>query len=425
MALAPPSALDPLVILPIADAWVQPNHDHPLFLANTLMLKAVTKSGQAIFLAGFLLTTVLFRSAVQACTTLSIADTKGGIYFGRTMEMALDFPYQITAFPVGHQFTSKLRNDTLGLRYRSKHRIVAVTVPLAAPTDLKIVEGVNEAGLTFSMLAFPAVGPDADPDGTRKALAAVDLGSWILGQFTTTDEVKAALQAQPVVLTALSVMGNAKTPFHYVLHDRRGAAIVIEYVNSKQIVYNNPVNVMTNGPSFSWHLTNLSNYSFLTNVDQSRGTFGSLTVVAPDSGVATTGLPSANTSVGRFVRAAYYSQYAKRADNPDDSIRVLAHVMNNFDRPVNLTIDAASSLVNSDGAVGDILAKRKREPAFLSESTKWTTLTDLNRSRLYIRPQNAMNYTMIDLKKLFQFTEVRSFPLDRLNGTAKAGNDLF
>jgi len=95
----------------------------------------------------------------------------------------------------------------------------------------------------------------------------VDLGSWALGQFTTAAEVKAALQAQPVILTALSVMGNAKTPFHYVLHDRSGAAIVIEYVGGRQMIYDNPVKVMTNGPSFSWHLTNLSNYSFLSNID--------------------------------------------------------------------------------------------------------------------------------------------------------------
>jgi choloylglycine hydrolase len=375
-------------------------------------------------LAASLLAALVVHGVARACTTLTVSDSKGGVYFGRTMEMALDFPYQVTAFPAGRSLTSTLANGVPGLRYRTKRRILAVTVPLASPTDLKIVEGVNEAGLTFSMLAFPAVGPEADPDGTRKALAAVDLGSWALGQFTTTAEVKAALRAQPVILTALSVMGNAKTPFHYVLHDRSGAGIVIEYVGGKQVISDNPVNVMTNGPSFSWHLTNLANYSFLTNVDRSQGTFGSLTVVAPDSGVATSGLPSANTSVGRFVRAAFYSQYAKRADTPDDAVRVLAHVMNNFDRPVNITIDMASSPVANEGAVGAILSTAKTMPAMISESTKWTTLSDLNRGRFYIRSQNAMNYTMFDFRKLAPSTEVRSFPLDRLNGTAVDGNSL-
>jgi penicillin V acylase-like amidase (Ntn superfamily) len=345
------------------------------------------------------------------------------VYFGRTLEMALDFPYQITAFPAGRSLTSTLAKGATGLRYLTRYRILAVTVPLASPTDLKIVEGVNEAGLTFSLLAFPAVGPEGDPQGTRKALAAVDLGSWALGQFTTTAEVKAALRAQPVILTPLSVMGNAKTPFHYVLHDRSGAGIVIEYVGGKQVIYDNPVNVMTNGPSFSWHLTNLANYSFLTNVDKSQGTFGTLTVVAPDSGVATSGLPAANTSVGRFVRAAFYSQYAKRADNPDDAVRVLAHVMNNFDRPMNITIDATSSPVANEGTVGAILSTAKKMPAAISESTKWTTLSDLNRGRFYIRSQNAMNYTMFDFRGLSPVTEVRSIPLDRLNGMAANGNN--
>ncbi|MFN9622368.1 MAG: linear amide C-N hydrolase [Cyanobacteriota bacterium] len=367
---------------------------------------------------------LVVHGVARACTTLTVRDTKGGVYFGRTLEMALDFPYQITAFPAGRSLTSTLAKGAPGLRYRTRHRILAVTVPLASPTDLKIVEGVNEAGLTFSVLAFPAVGPEADPDGTRKALAAVDLGSWALGQFTTTAEVKAALRAQPVILTPLSVMGNARTPFHYVLHDRSGAGIVIEYLGGKQVIYDNPVNVMTNGPSFSWHLTNLANYSFLTNLDRSRGTFGSLTVIAPDSGVATSGLPAANTSVGRFVRAAFYSHYAKRSDNPDDAVRVLAHVMNNFDRPVNITIDKASSPVANEGAVGAILSNAKTMPAAISESTKWTTLSDLNRGRFYIRSQNAMNYTMFDFRGLSPATGVRSIPLERLDGMAVNGNTL-
>lgn len=150
-----------------------------------------------------------------------------------------------------------------------------------------------------------------------------------------------------------------------------------------------------------------------------------MTVVAPDSGVATSGLPSANTSAGRVVRAAYSSPYARRVESLDDAEHILAHVLNNFERPVDLIIDAASSLVNSDGAGGAMLSRQKKAPAFPSESTKWTTLTDLHWGRLCTRPQTTMNSIMIDLQKLARFTEVRSFPLDRLNGTAIEGNGLF
>ena len=55
-------------------------------------------------------------------------------------------------------------------------------------------------------------------------------------------------------------------------------------------VYDNPVGVMTNGPKFDWHLTNLDNYTFLSNVDRSSASFGSYKAAQPDSGIATAGL---------------------------------------------------------------------------------------------------------------------------------------
>ncbi|NMF85206.1 linear amide C-N hydrolase [Nodosilinea sp. P-1105] len=49
----------------------------------------------------------------------------------------------------------------------------------------------------------------------------------------------------------------------------------------------NPVGSVTNGPRFDWHLTNLSHYTCLSNVDQLTNTFGSLKVSQPDFSIAT------------------------------------------------------------------------------------------------------------------------------------------
>ena len=83
-------------------------------------------------------------------------------------------------------------------------------------------------------------------------------------------EVKQALEQTPALVTALLPFGVLKTPFHYTLHDATGASIVIEFANGQQNVIDNPIGVMTNGPEFQWHLTNLNNYTFLSNKDQSR-----------------------------------------------------------------------------------------------------------------------------------------------------------
>ncbi|MEX6227030.1 linear amide C-N hydrolase [Providencia hangzhouensis] len=96
---------------------------------------------------------------------------------------------------------------------------------------------------------------------------------------------------------------------------------------------------MTNGPDFQWHLKNLNNYSQLSNLDKSTNLLGNIRVTQPDSGIATANLPSSDTSVGRFVRAVFYSTYDPQADNAKEAINTLAHIMNNFDCTKNITVD--------------------------------------------------------------------------------------
>ena len=269
------------------------------------------------------------------CTSLIYRDAAGRPYFGRTLELTVELPYQVAYVPPGTPFSSaSVGHPALG--YRACHAFVAVTVPDRVPAadapvafaDLKVLEGLNDQGLTFSLLSYPAAsGKQKAVDLTRAVLSASDLGSWALGQFATVAEVKTALAEQPVMLEALAMLGGVESPFHYVVHDATGAALVIEFDHGAMTLHDNPVGVMTNGPAFGWHLTNLDNYTFLSNVDRSRATFGTYTATQPDSGIATAGLPASNTSVGRFVRAAYYAQFTEAAATPDLAVTTLAHII--------------------------------------------------------------------------------------------------
>ncbi|WP_439273445.1 linear amide C-N hydrolase [Pseudochrobactrum sp. HB0163] len=342
-----------------------------------------------------------------ACTALLFRDNSGGAYAGRTMELSMELPYVVASIPAGHQFSSLVEGHE-PLSFQAKYNIFAITVPNGSLADLKIVEGVNEQGLTFSVLAYAgASGPAANAVKTKALLAAVDLGAWVLGQFADTAEVKAALSENTVILTALAPLRGAKTPFHFVVHDRCGKSIVIEFSDHKQNVYDNPVGVMTNGPEFTWHLTNLNNYTFLNNMDQSSGKFGDLCVMQPDSGIATAGLPSSNTSVGRFVRAVYYAHFAEKTA-PEKTIRALAHVMNNFDRPRGITIDPK----NSGGLEVEDMSDDDLD--YKTEYTSWTTLADLTRNQFYIRTYDNINYIRFDLNRLFAQPQLKAAPLEKI-----------
>ncbi len=363
------------------------------------------------------------------CTSLIYRDSTDRVYFGRTLELTIDLPYQVVHFPVGTSFASTIGGHPT-FEYVGNYAFLGVAMPGRLPTkdapigidDFKTLEGLNDRGLTFSLLSYPAAsGTQAKVAATRAVLSASDLGSWALSQFATVAEVKAALREQPVMLEALALLGGVESPFHYVVHDPVGDSVVLEFHKGKMTVYDNPVGVMTNGPEFGWHLTNLNNYTFLSNIDASSGTFGSYEAVQPDSGIATAGLPASNTSVGRFVRAAFYSQYTEKVDTPDLAVQTLAHIMNNFDRPRGVTIDYAT---DGGGHLEVAGLPADSRTAYATEFTSWTNLSDLSRKHFYLRTYRGMNFTRFDLNVLAGGGGPRILPVSQLDGLAGDGTQM-
>lgn len=347
------------------------------------------------------------------CTSLLYHDAANRAYLGRTLELSLELPYQIALFPKGQALSSTVAGHP-ALKWETSHAIIAVTMPAdphagANPDNFKIVEGMNDAGLTFSVQSYPHVsGPQTPVDGARAALSAVDLGTWVLGQFSTVAQVKAALAETPVVVEPVAILGGQEMPFHYSLHDPSGASLVIEFHKGVRTVHDNPVGVMTNGPQFDWHLTNLNNYTFLNNVDRASTTFGSFKAVQPDSGSAKIGLPGTDTSVDRFIRAVYFAEFAEKQEDPDKAVEMVAHIMNNFDRPRGISIDPTSQ------GIGYVQETGQGEAPPPTEYTSWTNISDLDRRIFFLRNGAGMNYIGLNLKDMAGTTQFSATPMARL-----------
>lgn len=368
----------------------------------------------ATLVAGVIVTPTLS----SACTSLLYTDANGAHYAGRTMELPMELPYEATYFPKGTDFSSKSDNQP-ALTFQSKFGFMSLTVPDPISKDLKVVEGLNDQGLSFSVLAFASTdGPKDMVNKTTDVLAAIDLGAWALSQFKNVAQVKTALEAQPVLVTALLPLGLLKTPFHYTLHDASGDSIVIEFSNGKQNVIDNPLGVMTNGPEFAWHMTNLNNYTFLDNKDHSKLELNGVHFHQPDSGIATVALPASNTSVGRFVRAVYYSQFAEKANTPEKAVSTLAHVMNNFDRPRGITIDNRFT----DGIENIAAPGVEGQPIYTSEYTSWTALSNLHQLQFSVRSYDNLNYVNFDLAALAHEKNKRTIKLSNITVGLTDGN---
>lgn len=352
-----------------------------------------------------------------ACTVLIFKDANGAAYQARTLEFAAFLNNSISYFPAGTQIESVAPTGQSGLTFSTKYPILGIGLRMDknAKQDA-LMEGVNDQGLSFTINAFNGASGPKGGIAANKALSVMDFASWTLGSFQTVEQVKAALQSNQVQLwlPKVALMGNVEAPFHYAIFDKSGAGIVVEFINGNIVVYDNPVGVMTNGPAFSWHLENMNNYSQLSNQDHNTNQFNNLKVVSPDSGNALGGVPSSQTSPNRFVKAAYYSNYVRKAKTSKEAITTLSHIMNNFDRPYDLSSDPA-------GGVGD----GPRGNTASSEVTYFTVMNDLSQNRFYIRTINSMNYSMIDIRKLSSLKQIKSVPTYSINEVGSDATDLF
>lgn len=271
------------------------------------------------FLVGLLVSVALLLTSIGntiACTALMVTDVNGKAYYGRTMELpfTLPLPSSLTYVPADTKVESATPAGLKGKTFNTKYPILGMTVPIVVGVKQPLVlDGINDQGLSFSANALlsssaPAVGSD-----NGKILSINDIGAWILGSFKNVAEVKAAMESNNTEfwLPRMPILGNVPAPLHFAIFDKAGNGLVIEFFNGKKNIYDNPVGVLTNGPEFTWHLTNLNNYT-QSNVDKNSGQLGKLKLQTQDSGIALTALPSAQTATGRFVKGAFLvTMYAK------------------------------------------------------------------------------------------------------------------
>lgn len=372
-----------------------------------------------VFLTTFLLASSITNS--YACTVLAFIDAKGNVYQGRANEFLYQQPDELTYWPAGTRIESVTPNGQQGKTFNTKYAILAATLKGMTPNAKQdtVHEAANDQGMSLTTNFYTLNGQPTVTAPPAQVLSALDFAAWALGNFQTVEQLKQALQNKDVDiwLPQMPNMGNLVAPLHFAIYDKVGGAVVIEWTGGQTLVYDNKVGVMTNEPPFPWHLENMNNYAYLTNVDKNTGKFNKLSVTAFDSGGAMAALPAANNSMGRFVRAAYYANFAKKAKTPEQALLTMGHVMNNFDRPIDITVDKPNA------AAADLGASASKPT---SEATYFTVIKDLSRNLFLIRTINAFNFTQFDLNKLSAIKETRVVSFKDLNANTNLdGTPLF
>jgi choloylglycine hydrolase len=314
----------------------------------------------------------------QACTGIRLIATDGSIIHARTLEFGLDLKSNVIVIPRGFARAGLTPDGKPGLTYASKYASVGAN-GVGLPY---LFDGLNEKGLAVGTFYFPTTAgymPYAPADAGR-TLAPWQVGSWILENFASVDEVRANI-GKVVVADVVFKEWGFTPPVHYVVHDETGKSIVIEYVEGALHVHDNPLGVMSNTPSFDWHMTNLRNYVNLSVQNAAPVKLGPVTLQPTGQGSGMHGVPGDFTPPSRFVRAAIYSASVLPSATGQEAVLQAFHILNQFDIP--------------KGAARD--REKDEHGNIVADYTLWTSANDLKARRFFIRTYDNSQIRSVDL----------------------------
>ncbi len=314
----------------------------------------------------------------QACTGIELIAADGTVVRARTLEFGIDLKSNVILVPRGYSRTGTTPDGKPGKSWTAKYANLGANA-LGMPV---IIDGLNERGLAVGLFYFPTTAQyqPYSPGDAARTIAPWELGSYMLDNFATVDEVRANLPNIVVPAVVLEAW-KFSPPVHYVVHDASGKSIAVEYTDGRLNIYDNPLGVMTNSPAFDWQMTNLRNYVNFSLTDLPPVQVGSVKLVPFGQGTGMLGLPGDFTPPSRFVRAVAFSQSVLPSQTGYEAILEAFHILNDIPK-------GASRAPDKDEH-GNVIA----------DHTIWTSAIDLKAKRFYFRTYEDSQIRMVDLTK--------------------------
>ena len=334
----------------------------------------------------------------SACTSMIFKAQDGTSIYARTMEWgATDLKSELVMVPRGTAFAPILGPGITGMAWKNTYGFVGVNAAgLPYATD-----GMNEAGLTYGALYYPGFAQYQEPAADQQSISigSVDMGNYLLGNFKTVEEIKQALPTVRVIRNLeIEKAFGGPIPLHYVVSDATGASIVIEYTKGVLAITDNKVGVMTNSPTYDWHLLNLRNYTNLKPLGDRPHDINGVSLAPFGAGSGMLGLPGDFTPPSRFIRATAFIATMEPVKDAREGVAAASTMLNNFDIPQGLVREGPKA---DDYHLG---------------FTQWSVIADTRNKVYHYWTMYNRRMRSVDLTKL-DFTaggKPSAFPLDRV-----------
>lgn len=245
-------------------------------------------------------------------------------YFGRNLDLYYNYNEVITITP--RNFPLKFRKtEDIGEHYAF---IGVATVDNDYPL---YYDATNEKGLSMAGLNFPgnACYPEFQKD--KLNITPFEIIPWVMGKFSSVDEAVEKLKS--INLVGINYSDKMPlSPLHFIISDKEKSVTLESTIDGLKI-YDNPVGVLTNNPTFDSQMLLLQNYSGLS-VENRKESFSPVLNSNPYSlGMGAIGLPGDFSSPSRFVRAVFVKLNSLCDDDENSAVGQFFHVLSSVEQP--------------------------------------------------------------------------------------------
>lgn len=220
-------------------------------------------------------------------------------YFGRNLDLDRGYGESVVITPRNYPFTFR------HLPPCPRHYALIGMATVVDHYPLYF-EATNEKGLSMAGLNFPGNAQYYDIAEGRENVASFELIPYLLGRCANVRQASELLERINVVNTCFSE-GLPASPLHWIISDK-SRSITLECTAAGMKVFENPFGVLTNNPTFDFHLTNVSNYMGLHEGVAENRISSRLSLDNYSLGMGALGLPGDFSSVSRFVKAVFVKE---------------------------------------------------------------------------------------------------------------------
>jgi len=263
---------------------------------------------------------------VKMCTGISYSTENH--YFGRNFDYEISYNERVCITPRNYEFKFRLIDDI-----ESHYAVIGI----AAGIDEYPLyyDACNEFGLAIAGLNFEGNAYYPDKKENMVNITPFEFIPYILSIAKSVNKVKGLLKK--INLVNINFSDELPlSPLHWLISDKN-QSIVVEPLSNGLKVYDNPLGVLTNNPTFDKQLFNLNNYRHLTTKTPNNTFSRSIDLKSYSRGMGAIGLPGDLSSMSRFVKAAFTKENSPDFESEKESVSQFFHILSSVEQQKGCT----------------------------------------------------------------------------------------